>query len=340
MARAGINKAVVSAARQAVLARGDNPTIDAVRIEMGNTGSKTTIHRYLKELEARSPAPATHARGMSEELSSLVKRLAERLEEEGEVRVAQAREQFDETLAQAQGALSTTEQQLAQLQQAHGIQTQALQAQTRELLACQTLLQSEQTRSARLDQAADDLQVRLKDKDEHIASLEEKHQHARDALEHYRQSIKEQREQELRRHEAQLQAQQLEVRQLQQTLQVKQQEATSLNRDNERLLVEHRQAFAAQQSLQAELMQQAERLNVAGQALARVEGGHQEVLRQLADSRTRLDQALTLEHSHRREIAGLSSQLGQLQNEHDSARHALAQALQALEEESAGPRPA
>ncbi len=51
MARGGINKAVVKKARQAILARGEHPSIDAVRIEMGNTGSKTTIHRYLKELD-------------------------------------------------------------------------------------------------------------------------------------------------------------------------------------------------------------------------------------------------------------------------------------------------
>ena len=51
MARGGVNKAVVQIARTAILARGEHPSIDAVRIEMGNTGSKTTIHRYLKELE-------------------------------------------------------------------------------------------------------------------------------------------------------------------------------------------------------------------------------------------------------------------------------------------------
>ena len=56
MARGGINKAVVKKARQAILARGEHPSIDAVRIEMGNTGSKTTIHRYLKELDAEVAA--------------------------------------------------------------------------------------------------------------------------------------------------------------------------------------------------------------------------------------------------------------------------------------------
>ena len=58
MARGGINKAVVQTARLAILARGENPSIDAVRIEMGNTGSKTTIHRYLKELDESDLEPS------------------------------------------------------------------------------------------------------------------------------------------------------------------------------------------------------------------------------------------------------------------------------------------
>ena len=42
MARGGINKAVVQKARHALLARGAHPSIDAVRIELGNTGSKSS----------------------------------------------------------------------------------------------------------------------------------------------------------------------------------------------------------------------------------------------------------------------------------------------------------
>jgi len=36
MARGGINKALVKQAREALLARGENPSIDTVRIELGN----------------------------------------------------------------------------------------------------------------------------------------------------------------------------------------------------------------------------------------------------------------------------------------------------------------
>jgi hypothetical protein len=38
-------------ARANLLAQGRYPSVDAIRIELGNTGSKSTIQRYLKEIE-------------------------------------------------------------------------------------------------------------------------------------------------------------------------------------------------------------------------------------------------------------------------------------------------
>jgi DNA repair exonuclease SbcCD ATPase subunit len=117
--------------------------------------------------------------------------------------------------------------------------------------------------TARLQQANRDLEERHKDRDAQIHSLEEKHRHARDTLEHYRQASKEQREQEQRRHESQVQQLQLELRQLQQTLIIKQDELTQLNRDNARLLTEARQLQKerhAQQQLVAQKTQTLEAL--------------------------------------------------------------------------------
>lgn len=59
MARAGIYKSEVLRARDKLLAAGRNPSIDAVREELGS-GSKTTIHRYLKEIEKEEGPPGTH----------------------------------------------------------------------------------------------------------------------------------------------------------------------------------------------------------------------------------------------------------------------------------------
>ena len=51
MARAGLYKSDVQRARDALRVLGKHPSVDAVRVALGNTGSKTTTHRYLKELE-------------------------------------------------------------------------------------------------------------------------------------------------------------------------------------------------------------------------------------------------------------------------------------------------
>lgn len=51
MARSGICKSDVVNVRDQLTSRGAYASVDAIRIEMGNTGSKATIHRYLKKIE-------------------------------------------------------------------------------------------------------------------------------------------------------------------------------------------------------------------------------------------------------------------------------------------------
>ena len=240
MARGGINKAVVQTARLAILARGENPSIDAVRIEMGNTGSKTTIHRYLKELDESETRLTITEAPIDDELGELVARLAQRLKEKAQEPIDLALAQFEQQKAALLAQIEALEESHSQLKQQFDIQSAALAEESAALQTASTSLQTEQTRNAGLSQACSDYELRINDKDEQIRSLEEKHLHARDALEHYRNAIKEQREQEERRHEGQLQQVQAELRQAQQSAMVRQDEITQLHRDNERLLIEHR----------------------------------------------------------------------------------------------------
>lgn len=255
MARGGVNKAVVQAARLAILARGENPSIDAVRIEMGNTGSKTTIHRYLKELDGGKERTEDAAEPIDDELAGLVSRLAQRLKEQAQEPIDQAREQFDRQRKALETQLEEAREANTELQQQYEIQSLALTQESDTLLETRSMLQTEQTRNAGLNQALSDFELRLKDKDEQIRSLEEKHLHARDALEHYRNAVKEQREQEQRRHEGQVQQIQMELRQAQQSALVRQDEITQLHRDNERLLTENRGTLRELSLLQEQLKQ-------------------------------------------------------------------------------------
>jgi len=266
MARGGINKAVVQTARLAILARGENPSIDAVRIEMGNTGSKTTIHRYLKELDESETRQTITEAPIDDELGELVARLAQRLKEKAQEPIDLALAQFEQQKTALLAQLETLQAAHNQLQQQFDIQAAALAEESAALQTTNTSLQTEQTRNAGLSQACSDYELRISDKDEQIRSLEDKHLHARDALEHYRNAIKEQREQEQRRHEGQVQQVQAELRQAQQSAMVRQDEITQLHRDNERLLIEHRVTVKELAALQEQVRKdQAQQLNLSEQ---------------------------------------------------------------------------
>lgn len=245
MARGGINKAVVQEARQALLARGANPSIDAVRVELGNTGSKTTISRYLKELEPPSPEPVAARERIGDTLNGMVQTLLDQLMEEGQEVISQATVAFALQRAALENQIIELRSELATAQRNSATQQAAIETQSAELATTQSSLQAELTRNAGLSQRCTDLESLVAEKDKHIHSLEEKHIQARGALEHYREAAKEQRDQDQRKHESQLHEMQVEQRKLRETIAVKQDDLTRLNRDNERLLGEARQQTKA-----------------------------------------------------------------------------------------------
>jgi hypothetical protein len=83
MSRTGLSKQQVKKARDTLLAQEKYPSVDAVRIELGNTGSKSTIHKYLKELEEEDEDVITQP-SISETLQNLVQRLSEQLHQEAQ----------------------------------------------------------------------------------------------------------------------------------------------------------------------------------------------------------------------------------------------------------------
>lgn len=282
MARGGINLVLVRKAREALLSRGQNPSIDAVRIELGNTGSKTTIQRYLKEIESHDTRPAASPSRLSEELSGLIEKLLERLLEEGNEALLHERASFDQERKDLREAHVTTEAELSTARQEIATLRQALESQDEELQTIQSSLQAELTRNARISQSCADLEVRVHEKDEQIKSLEDKHQHARDSLDHYRTASREQRDQDQARHESQQHQKQQELTLLQQTLMVKQDEITRLIRDNERLISENRQQTKERAQQRDEVERLSTDIGIANAATARAEGARELLQQQIA----------------------------------------------------------
>lgn len=79
-------------------------------------------------------------------------------------------------------------------------------------------------------QRIQDMEGQLAKEETHRLSLEEKHQHAREALEHFRAAAKEQREQDQRQSEQQIQFLQGELRSAKDTVNTQQQEPSAAMR--------------------------------------------------------------------------------------------------------------
>jgi chromosome segregation ATPase len=133
---------------------------------------------------------------------------------------------------------SRLEAQLADARQALDAVSQQLESSQQDLGKLKDHLGVEQIARRTAEQRSVDLGERLADAQHHQASLEEKHRHARDALEHYRATSKEQREQENGRHEQQVQGVQAEPRQAQLAVSAKLDELTRLNKEAAALATE------------------------------------------------------------------------------------------------------
>ena len=238
MARGGINKTLIKEARQELLRKGINPSLDSIRVQLGNTGSKSTIHRYLKEIEEQEAVQLNDEDLLNNTLKEMISRLASQLNADANEIVEKNEEESSKKINQLNDDLNTFKKQLTHAEtQIELLETKLLEKD--ELIAQQQYkIQNQQLESTESHEKINQLIDRIKDKDNYLASLEEKNNHSRDALEHYRQSVKEQRQQDIRLHEQHIQQLQVEQRNLNQTLAVKQEDIARLNADNSRLVTE------------------------------------------------------------------------------------------------------
>lgn len=235
MARSGLYKSDVKKARDSLIAQGTNPSVDAVRVALGNTGSKTTIHKYLKELEEDGDT-GDRKTSISDSIQDLVERLAARLQEEASAQVEALRADFADQVRKQADAVTAEHREVEQLTEQLRQAIAVLEQERSDHQKTRAALQQESITRHTAEQHAIDLKDRLAENEAHRLSLEQKHLHAREALEHYRASVKEQREQDQRRHEQQIQQLQAELRQVQQSVIVKQDEVTRLNQEGARIL--------------------------------------------------------------------------------------------------------
>ena len=134
MARTGLDKAEVKKAREQLLAEGRYPSADAVRIALGNTGSKSTIHKYLKELESADGKTDPRQARTAKTLQDMVDELAAQLHAEADTRLAALQAEHKAEMAALRQQVATLSFQLRQaetlarnLELAHDLQIEAAQ---------------------------------------------------------------------------------------------------------------------------------------------------------------------------------------------------------------------
>jgi hypothetical protein len=98
MARTGLTKSQVRACRDQLRAEGRYPSVDSVRQSLGNTGSKSTIHKYLKELDGEDSGAVIQRSDTTRTLLATVEQLADQLHSDAERQVRAVRAEYEEIL--------------------------------------------------------------------------------------------------------------------------------------------------------------------------------------------------------------------------------------------------
>lgn len=286
MARSGIYKWDVKDARDRLIKAGRHPSIDAVREELGNTGSKSTIHRYLKELEAQDGG--IPGAPVSDTLLELVTGLATRLKHEAEEELLAAHDRFDADKAALKGELAQAYAESDGLRRQLESTQVSLASENEKVAAAASALSQEQILTSQMTAKALGLEQQIEQQAGHVRSLEEKHAHAREALEHFRTAMKDQRDQEQRRHEQQVQQLQAEIRTLNGELTEKSSQFALVNRDAAALSSENGALRLQSQESRADKDRAERELARVREAAAKSDGINAALERELAEAKAGL----------------------------------------------------
>ena len=194
MARAGITYQDVANAAQRVRQRGDEPTVDRVRSELG-TGSRSTLGPMLKRWKTGSEA-AAHLNGLPADLVAAVKALHERAQYAADERITQEREAHQTLEQQWRTELEEVRQRCESLEEQRCGLEKSNEALRNESDAQAHALQQEQLRAASLTSKLEASQEKLSETTATVQEMKQENRDIRSHFEHYQQEIAEDRRHE------------------------------------------------------------------------------------------------------------------------------------------------
>lgn len=203
MARPGISYLDVARAAIQLKEQGLNPTVAEIRNVL-KTGSNSTINRHLRNWEEKQGMRIDAEKGIPASLLTIVRGLYDALSEEANQKIHAAEQASQKKIALLQTQLAETNETHRSLRETNEQLSQEkaqLYEQVEIFQAKQQALQKELVQQ----QAENQAQItRLEDKAKEIDRISKQIHHAQANLEHYRETISQQRDEEKQTYEAKI----------------------------------------------------------------------------------------------------------------------------------------
>ena len=185
MARAGVNYVQVTKAAEIIKAKGQEPTVDRIREQLG-TGSKSTIGPLVKQWRSQHEVSGDVS-GLPNDLVDIVKALYERIQQQAESTIEDMSSNHNEVISELNKALAAEKQANNQLTAQNEALTATANKNTDEL----ELLRS-QTIQYRADKEHSD--ATLVDLRQSLEEAKRESRVSRESLEHYQTKVAEDRQ--------------------------------------------------------------------------------------------------------------------------------------------------
>lgn len=270
MARPGVTYHEVSIIAQRLIAAGKNPTIDAIRIELG-TGSNSTLGTHLrtfKERQTQTQQLATKE-NIPEELIAVIKGLWERVMNQSEEKIQTIQQETAQDVTQLRQEVQSLLQSNAEWQQQFQKTKQERDALVHEKSTLEQLLANSKVEAAAMIEKLNGHEQKVAEKQIRIEELHKQHKQTQTNLEHYRAASHEQRTLDQQRFEHQQKLSEQTILQMNQKTIQASEENLILQKQGQKTIFENENLKSEIEKLNAQNEITTKRLSDAQNELAR-----------------------------------------------------------------------
>jgi hypothetical protein len=240
MARPGVTYHEVSIIAQRLIAAGKNPTIDAIRIELG-TGSNSTLGAHLRTFKERQ----THTQQLAtkesipEELIAVIKGLWERVMNQSEEKIQTIQQETAMDITQLRQEVQSLLKSDADWQQQFQKANQERDVFAHEKSTLKQLLANSKIEAAAMTEKLNGLEQKVAEKQIRVDELHKQQKQTQANLEHYRTASLEQRTSDQQRFDQQQKLSEQAILQMNQKLAQSCEENLMLQKQSQKIIYEN-----------------------------------------------------------------------------------------------------